>query len=211
MRIVAGLARGRRLQAPRGTSTRPTSDRVREAVFSTVQSQVGSLDGARVLDVFAGSAAMGLEALSRGAASVVFVESDRGVVGTLRENIERVGLPGTELVIADATAFARDEPGRGRIDDSRYPFDLVLCDPPYAFPAQRVGDLIENLMRHGWLALDCLVVVERDARDADAPWPEAEVMADPPRDGLALQIAARDRRTYGDTALWYGRLVERAT
>ncbi len=118
MRIVSGLARGRRLQAPRGTTTRPTSDRVREAVFSTLQSRIGSLDGTRVLDLYAGSGAMGLEALSRGAASVVFVESNRAVARTLIDNIDRVGLPGTETVTADAAAFAKEAP-TGRVSMQR--------------------------------------------------------------------------------------------
>jgi 16S rRNA (guanine966-N2)-methyltransferase len=211
MRIVSGLARGRRLQAPRGTTTRPTSDRVREAVFSTLQSRIGSLDGTRVLDLYAGSGAMGLEALSRGAASVVFVESNRAVARTLTDNIDRVGLPGTEMVTANAAAFAKEAPDRARIDAAHYPFDLVLCDPPYALGAPRLREVLVDLVRSGWLKGECELLVERDARDDASPWPEGEVIRDSSSGHSRSQIATLDRRTYGDTALWYGRLVERLT
>lgn len=204
MRIVAGVARGRQLQAPRGTTTRPTSDRVREAAFSTLHARVGTWTGVRVLDLFAGSGALGLEALSRGAHSVVFVESHRGVIQTLRANVERVGLPGSQVVLSDVATFARHPPCQGRVDESRHPFDVVLCDPPYALPAAQVADVLADLLRLDWLAKDCVLVVERDARDQEPPWPEAPRLLD------CSHIAAVDRRVYGDTALWYGHLVERA-
>ena len=211
MRIVSGLARGRRLQAPRGASTRPTSDRVREALFSTIQSRLGDVNGARVLDLYAGSGAMGLEAMSRGAASAVFVESDRSVVHTLKENIERVGLPGTQAVAADVSVFARELPDRGRLDVARYPFDLVICDPPYVMAATQVAAVITDLVRSGWLAADCVIVVERNARDEVAPWPQGVIAVDSSRSGSDSRLEELDRRTYGDTALWYGRLVECTT
>ena len=122
VRIVAGVAGGRRLVVPpRGT--RPTSDRVREAVFSAVQAR-RDLEGTRVLDLYAGSGALGLEALSRGAAQVRFVEFDRRAGAVLRRNIEALGLPGAEVTIADVAVVVRGDPGQ--------PYDVVLADPPYA-------------------------------------------------------------------------------
>lgn len=121
MRIVAGSRRGHRISAPKGVVTRPTGDRVREAVFSIV----GSVEGAAVLDLFAGSGAMGLEALSRGAASCVFVERDREAARVIRANLEKLRLTGAAIVTRDAASALREERDRGR----RY--DLVLVDPPY--------------------------------------------------------------------------------
>lgn len=121
MRIVAGSRKGHRIQAPRGAVTRPTSDRVREAVFSIL----GSVEGARVLDLFAGSGAMGLEALSRGAASCVFVESDRRACHVIEGNLERLRLAGGRVACRDAV--------RATCDDvtGRRSYDLVLVDAPY--------------------------------------------------------------------------------
>ena len=121
MRIVAGSRRGHRIAAPSGVVTRPTSDRVREAVFSIV----GSIEGAAALDLFAGSGAMGLEALSRGAASCVFVERDRAAVRVIQANLEKLRLTGAVVVTGDAAAALREERDRGRL------YDLVLVDPPY--------------------------------------------------------------------------------
>src|SRR5947208_1570068 len=120
MRIIAGTNRGRRLVTPKGLDTRPTGDRVREAAFNLI----GPLDGATVLDVFAGSGAMGLEALSRGAAGVVFVESDRAATHAIEQNLDKLRLRGTVLR-EDALRALRSEAQAGR----RY--DLVLVDPPY--------------------------------------------------------------------------------
>ncbi len=121
MRIVAGSAKGRRLASPAGP-TRPTSDRAREALFNSLTLLV-DLEGARVLDLYAGTGAVGLEALSRGAAEAVLVESDRGAVEVLRRNIEGVGLPGARVVKRPVAAFLAAPPG--------VPFDLVFADPPY--------------------------------------------------------------------------------
>jgi 16S rRNA (guanine966-N2)-methyltransferase len=133
VRVVGGLARGRKIQAPSGTSTRPTSDYVREAVFNVLGSR-GGVDGAHVLDLFAGSGAMGIEALSRGAASATFVENDAKAVAVIRANLDHLGL------VADATVVRADAPGwlvtAGR-------FDLAFVDPPYAF--DRWTDLLERL------------------------------------------------------------------
>ena len=121
MRIVAGSRKGHRIEAPKGVVTRPTGDRVREAVFSIL----GSVEGARTLDLFAGSGAMGLEALSRGATSCLFVERDREAVRVIHANLAKLHLTGAVVVARDAAAALREERDRGR----RY--DLVLADPPY--------------------------------------------------------------------------------
>ncbi|MGE0880366.1 MAG: 16S rRNA (guanine(966)-N(2))-methyltransferase RsmD [Acidimicrobiia bacterium] len=134
MRVVAGEARGRRLVAPPGTATRPTSDRVREAIFNALTS-LDVLDGALVLDAFAGSGALGIEALSRGARHCVFVERDRSAAAVVRQNLEATGLADRAEVIV----------GDGDVAVGARAWDLVLLDPPYAFEAwmpllDRVGD-----------------------------------------------------------------------
>lgn len=146
MRIISGLAKGRRLRSPRGDETRPMMDRVREAIFSSLGDRV--LD-ARVLDLYAGSGSLGLEALSRGAASVTFVESGRAVLGTLRENIGLVDLGGT-VVESDVEAFMEGAAGR---------FDLVFVDPPYALAASSVERLLGLLEER--LADGATVVLHR--------------------------------------------------
>jgi 16S rRNA (guanine966-N2)-methyltransferase len=151
MRIIAGTHRGHRLAAPKGVDTRPTGDRVREAAFNLI----GPVDGASVLDLFAGSGAMGLEALSRGAGRVVFVESDRAAVRAIEQNLDRLGLRGAVLA-QDAVRALRAEAAAGR----RY--DLVLVDPPYEmYPALQPA-LARTLPRV--LADDGLLVVETDSR-----------------------------------------------
>ena len=148
MRIVAGSRRGHRIAAPKGVVTRPTSDRVREAVFSLV----GPVDGAAALDLFAGTGAMGLEALSRGAASCVFVEHDREAARVIQANVEKLRLSGAVVVNRDFAAALRDERARRRR------FDLVLVDPPYGEwegHETRLAELLADV-----LADDALVVVE---------------------------------------------------
>ncbi len=152
MRIVAGSRKGHRIDAPKGVVTRPTGDRVREAVFSII----GSVEGARVLDLFAGSGAMGLEALSRGAAGCVFVESDRQAVRVIQANLEKLRLTGAVVVARDVTAALREERDRGR----RY--DLVLADPPYEEWERHEPSLAELVPVV--LADDGLVVVETAER-----------------------------------------------
>lgn len=201
MRIIAGAARGRRLQAPKGMATRPTSDRVREAVFSTLAARAGQRPVAHVLDLFAGSGSMGLEALSRGAQTVVFVESDPRACRTLRDNVALVGLPGATVITADVEKLSTGSPDRwGELADQG-PANCVLCDPPYAMPAVRIGEVLRGLQANGWLSHSCEVVVERGARDRQSPWPAF--------DGFAIE--EEDRRVYGDSALWYGRLVSPAS
>ena len=143
LRVVAGSARGRRLVTPAGRDTRPTSDRVREAVFNALGS-LDAVDGVAVLDLFAGSGALGIEALSRGAASAVFVDHDRAATAAIRANLEATGLEGGEVVQRDVLAWLRDSPR---------PADLALLDPPYAFDAW--DDVLE-------LVPAPLIVVESD-------------------------------------------------
>lgn len=180
VRIVAGVAGGRRLAVPpRGT--RPTSDRVREAVFSAVQAR-RDLEGARVLDLYAGSGALGLEALSRGAAHVRFVESDRRAAAILRRNVEALGLPGAEVSAAAVSAVLQGEPGP--------PYDVVLADPPYSLDDAALSGVLRALAHGHWLVSGGLLVVERAVRTAPPAWPDG--------------VAALTRRQYGDTAVYYG-------
>jgi 16S rRNA (guanine966-N2)-methyltransferase len=184
MRIIAGQAGGRRLAAP-PDGTRPTTDRVREALFSSLDAHVrahpGGWSDVRVLDLFAGSGAVGLEAMSRGALSATLIERDRRCLEVLRRNVAAVD-PQARVISADATVW-RPEGG---------PYDLVYVDPPYALPDDDVRALLASLVAHGALAEGALVVVERSTR-SPAPWPETGW------DELR-------KRDYGDTALWYGQV-----
>ena len=184
-RIIAGIAGGRRLAVPSGRSTRPTSDRTREGLFAAVLAALGSLEGTRVLDLYAGSGAVGLEALSRGAADVLLIESDPGAVRVIKRNIETVGLPGASVI--------QDRVGRAlrRGPASSGTRDLVFADPPYAAGDDELSHALGTLTQGGWLSAGALVVVERDVRSGPPPWP-AEYVQD------------RSRR-YGETLLWYGR------
>ena len=158
MRIIAGSRRGARIAAPRGLGTRPTGDRVREAAFNLI----GPVDDASVLDLYAGSGAMGLEALSRGARRAVFVESDRTACRTIRANLEKLGLAGALVLCRDALGALREERAGGR----RY--DLVLVDPPYEEWEGLQARLADALPRV--LADDGLLVVETGARvEPDLP------------------------------------------
>jgi 16S rRNA (guanine966-N2)-methyltransferase len=152
MRIIAGTHRGRRFAAPKGDHTRPTSDRVREALFSIV----GPLEDAAVLDLFAGSGALGLEALSRGAARCTLVERDRAACRVIRDNLASLGLVGATILQRDAVQALREEAAAGR----RY--DLVLLDPPYGEWSELEQRLAASLP--AVLADDALVVVETEAR-----------------------------------------------
>lgn len=181
-RIVAGALGGRRLLVPAGRDTRPTSDRVREALFSTLETLV-ELDGARFADLYAGSGAVGLEALSRGAAHVLLVESDQRAAGVARDNVATLGAGGSVRVVADRVERVL----RGVPDE---PYDVVFADPPYALADKKVNELLEGLV-DGWLAPDAVVVVERATRGAAPDWVE----------GLTPLASRR----YGETTLWYGR------
>jgi 16S rRNA (guanine966-N2)-methyltransferase len=183
MRIIGGRAGGRRLSVP-PSGTRPTTDRVREALFSSLDAQVrsgfGDWGAIRVLDLFAGSGAVGLEAVSRGAVHATLVERDRRCLDVLRSNVAAID-PHATVVAADAFTWA---PTGG-------PYGVVYLDPPYAVPDEDVRDLLDRLHLSGALEDQALVVVER-ARTASSPWPDQ-------------RFAAVHERDYGDTRLWYGR------
>lgn len=147
MRIVAGRWRGRPLVAPAGAATRPTADRVREALFSMLASRLGSFEGLAVLDVFAGTGALGLEALSRGAARATFVETDRGALDALRANIAKLG--------AEATVLPQRAEGLGRANVAHH---LAFLDPPY--DQGLAGPTLTRLATQGWLAPHAWVSVE---------------------------------------------------
>jgi 16S rRNA (guanine966-N2)-methyltransferase len=154
VRVIAGSARGRRLVVPPGDDVRPTKDRVREAVFSALDAR-GAISGAAVLDLYAGTGALAIEALSRGAQHAVLVEHSRAVAATARLNIETVGFAGRARVeTRDAEQFVRALP-------SDAPFDLVLCDPPYDLPDDVLANVLARLADERWLAPAATVVVER--------------------------------------------------
>lgn len=154
MRVVAGSARGRRLVVPDGDATRPTADRVREAMFNSLYS-LGAIEDAKVIDVFAGSGALGIEALSRGAAHCVFAESDRRALDALRENLSTLGFEDRATVVVGDGARALA---------TRSDLDLVLLDPPYAFEGW--ADLLSTV--EGSVAHDAVVVIE-SGREVDLP------------------------------------------
>ncbi len=145
-RIIAGRAGGRRLATAPGRTTRPTSDRTREGLFSTVEAIRGGLTGAAVLDLYAGSGAVGLEALSRGAADVLLVEADGRAARLIKENIAAVGLPGARVVTDKVARLL------GRGPDGAAPRDFVFADPPYAAGEDEIGAMLEALSGPGWLA-----------------------------------------------------------
>lgn len=181
-RIIGGTAGGRRIKAPAGETTRPTSDRVREALFSSLESSLGSLSGLRFLDLYAGSGAIGLEARSRGAGVVTFVEHDRRTAGLIRDNIRTLGFGSVDVVASQVDRALAQHP--------RAPYDIAFLDPPYAQPVEQVEADLTALRDHGWLSRGALVVVERSSRGPGLTWP----------DGLAGE---RERK-YGETMLWYG-------
>ncbi len=181
-RIIGGVARGRRLATPKGDRTRPTSDRVREALFSSVEAWAGSWQGLRVLDLYAGSGAVGLEAWSRGAEAVTLVEHDRRTAALIARNAAQLGCGVADVVTSTALAAVSQQP--------RAPYDLAFLDPPYPVPTPDVERVLEALVAERWLRPGGLVVVERATRSAPLTWPE----------GL---VGDRERR-YGETVLWYG-------
>lgn len=183
MRIIAGELRGRRIAAPEGRTTRPTPDRVREALFSALESRLGgpgSLEGLRVLDLFAGSGALGIEALSRGAARVTFVERDRQALSALQQNLKSLGLEAQGRVVAEDAGRVLDRlAGEER-------FDVAFLDPPYGAPEAAAS--LAALGSTGLLADAGVVVLEHATEDAP-----------PAADGLALLAT----RAYGTVSLTY--------
>jgi 16S rRNA (guanine966-N2)-methyltransferase len=184
-RIIAGAAGGRRLTVPPGRGTRPTSDRAREGLFGTVTAVLGALAGAAVLDLYAGSGAVGLEALSRGAADVLMVEADPRAAGVIRANAVALGLAGARVAVGRAGTVLARGPGDGP------PRDLVFADPPYSTGEGEVTAVLEALLAPGWLVPGALVAVERATRSGPLSWPA----------GYAPDRA----RKYGEATLWYGR------
>ena len=183
-RIVAGVARGRRLDVPPGRGTRPTSDRVREAVFSTIESMRGGFGGARVLDLYAGSGALGLEALSRGAAHVLLVEADARAARTIRANVGSLGLNGAEVVVGRVEHVVASPPDRPA-------YDLVLADPPNTHADGELARVLALAGENAWFSPDAILAVERPTRGGELRWPPG--------------FAAERSRRYGETEVWYGR------
>ena len=198
-RVIAGEAGGRRLAVPPGTTTRPTSDRAREGLFASLLSELGTFDGRRVLDLYAGSGAIGLEALSRGAERVLLVESDARAAAVIKANVAAVGMPGATVAVdrverllsrppagasagtsASAAASASVQAGR---------YDLVLADPPYALAETAVTRVL-TLLEGGWLTDGALVVIERATRSGPLDWPPG-------------YLPSKSRR-YGEATFWYG-------
>lgn len=179
-RIIGGTLGGRTIATPRGPDTRPTTDRVREALFSRVEA-IFDLAGARVLDLYAGSGALGLEAVSRGAEGVLLVEADRRAAGVIEANVAQLGLAGAARVRADRVERVLERgPGSGPESGSesgsgsgpeQEPFDLVFLDPPYPLGEADLTGVLELLVSHRWLGADALVVVERSSRSPEPTWP----------------------------------------
>jgi 16S rRNA (guanine966-N2)-methyltransferase len=206
-RIIAGKAGGRRLAVPAGQGTRPTSDRAREGLFGTLLSEMGPLTGKKVLDLYAGSGAVGLEALSRGAGSVLLVEADARAAAVIKANIKTVELPGARVVTGKAERLLDRPPssgggGRdgasgtrdsdlGSRDSARDAdgYDIVFADPPYAVTGAEIAKVLLQLTK-GWLSETALVVVERATRDGEFDWPPG--------------YAPGKSRRYGEATFWYG-------
>jgi 16S rRNA (guanine966-N2)-methyltransferase len=186
-RIIGGSAGGRRIATPRGDDTRPTSDRVREALFSAIEAWCGSLQGLRFLDLYAGSGAVGLEAWSRGAGVVTLVEQNRRTSSLIRANAQSLGFEQADVRAASVAGTLSRPPTA--------PYDIVFIDPPYTLDESAVAADLAALTVHGWLAAAAMVVVERSSRSPEPRWP----------DGLG---EVRSKR-YGETVLWYGHAAPR--
>jgi 16S rRNA (guanine966-N2)-methyltransferase len=182
-RIVGGVAGGRRLRVPKA-GTRPTSDRAREALFNTLAGLV-ELDGAQVLDLYAGSGAVGLEALSRGAKVAVLVESDAEAARTITANMTALGLTGAEVVRTTVERHLATPPAER--------FDVVFADPPYGLAETDLAGALRRLAGPDWVRSGGVVVVERFVRSPEPEWPET--------------LPPVKHKRYGDTALWYRRKI----
>ena len=182
-RIIGGSARGRRLRTPPGDATRPTSDRVREALFSALEARLGSLTGLRFLDLYAGSGAVGLEAMSRGAAAVTCVESDRRTAKVVQANVATLGFTDVEVLAHPVSRVLGQRPTD--------PFDVVFADPPYPVDNTEVERVLALLVAHEWMASGAVLVLERSARSVEPTWPSG--------------LTGERHRGYGETVLWYVR------
>lgn len=186
-RVIAGAAGGRRLAVPPGDGTRPTSDRAKEGLFSTWVSLRGTMAGARVLDLYGGSGAVGLEALSRGAEHVLLADAEPQAARVIRENVASLGLPGAEVRSGRAEkVVAGPPPAR--------PYDVVFLDPPYDLADGELREILITLLAKGWLAGEALVTVERRTRGGEFHWPAG--------------FGGLRSRRYGEATLWYGRAAQ---
>lgn len=183
-RIIGGDLRGRNLKVP-DSVTRPTSSRVREAVFSSVEHAVSGLDDLRVLDLFAGSGAFGIESISRGAIEAVLIEKDLRAADVLHTNVGALGLKNARVIIGDVTQEVKQSSTRGK-------FDVVFIDPPYAFSDEEINDVVSGLAENDWLEEYAVLVVERGSKSL-VSWPES--------------IEELRKKVYGDTAIWYGQYI----
>jgi 16S rRNA (guanine966-N2)-methyltransferase len=181
-RIIGGTAGGRRLSTPRGGQTRPTSDRVREALFSAIEAWCGSLHGLRFLDLYAGSGAVGLEAWSRGAGIVTLVEHDRRTAALITGNARTLGFAKANVVAASVAATLAKPPAA--------PYDIVFLDPPYPLGEEALAADLAALADNEWLVPGALIVVERSARSPEPTWPKG--------------VEDVRSRKYGESTLWYG-------
>ncbi|MET0695603.1 MAG: 16S rRNA (guanine(966)-N(2))-methyltransferase RsmD [Propionibacteriaceae bacterium] len=188
-RIIAGSRRGRRITMPATDKTRPTTDRVREALFSAITSWAGtaaetadsSLQGLGFCDLFAGSGAVGLEAASRGADPVLLVEADKRTALTTSKNVSALGLPARVATMKVQTLVRQP---------AEVGYDVVFADPPYDLAAETVDDIVRDLVANGWVAADGLIVVERSRRSPDVGWPPG--------------FGGGWSRRYGETNLFFG-------
>ena len=165
--------------------TRPTASRVREAIFSTLTHELGAFSELHVLDLYAGSGALGIEAISRGARNAVFVENDRMAVSIIKSNLGGLGRIDTQVVRNNVASYLAQAEGHEQ-------FDLIFMDPPYSIVDAVVEDQVAALATNHWLKDDAMVVVEREAQSV-LEWPEGFEVQQP--------------RIYGDTSVWYGRYV----
>jgi 16S rRNA (guanine966-N2)-methyltransferase len=178
-RIVAGDAGGRRLVVPKGDLTRPTSDRVREGLFNALDAR-GLIPGAMVLDLYCGSGALGLEAASRGAASVVMVDASREAVDAARVNVGALGFPRVAVVLSTVQRYLARRPSAAS--------SLVFADPPYVLGQDELTEMLTTLTTRGWLQPSAVILVERSSRSLEPQWPS----------GLVRQAIRR----YGETSIW---------
>jgi 16S rRNA (guanine966-N2)-methyltransferase len=185
VRIISGIAKGRSLSSVAGP-TRPTSDRAREGLFSSLLSEFGDFVGLSVLDLFAGSGAIGLEALSRGASLVAAVEQDPNACKTISKNAELVSSagPAGKFVLHSKSV-------ENFLDDaSSISYDVIFVDPPYEQPANEIAALLEKALLRGFISSNCVIAVERDAKGDKFLWPTG--------------LSAMRERNYGQAVIYYG-------
>jgi len=166
MRIIAGIGKGRNLNSPVG-AVRPTSDRAREAIFSTLESEFGSLQDLNFLDLYSGSGAVAAEALSRGAAFVQAVDKEERSTAIARSNLELLANldgVGSSSVVTMSVARFLERP-------AQLPFDIIFLDPPYEFPVETVVENLNSLLTNGYLKASSIIAIERDSRSGAFPWP----------------------------------------